>query len=177
MNDALIVITDRDKPILLLILAALFFSCAVLLLGFFIYFFEFTSLENLIEDIASLLISVSIFIFGGISFSGKNRMYFDLEKNKFKNEFSVGLIKTGKWQDLPPLNYVSVFGVGSKYVFKINLWYGKNEYLKIHTVFGKRQAFKLGYEIARKLGVKLLDATIKNDFKYLDMDVLKKKYK
>ena len=103
-------------------------------------------------------------------------MYFDLDRRKFKSELSVGFIKSGKWQDLPPLNYISIFGVYSKNYFEINLWYDKNKYLNIYTVNDKENAFELGFKIANRLNVRLLDATEKGNFKYLDMVKLKDKY-
>ena len=177
VDNHVIKIETKDKPILLQIIAALFFSISIYILGLYIYRFEYISYENFAKNIAALLHVIPLLIFGGISFSGKRTMYFDLENKKFKNELSVGPIKNGIWQDLPTLHYISVFGVDSKYFFFINLWYGKNEYLEIFTVYKKESAFELGYQIAKKLNVKLLDATQKNNYKYLDMDKLKEKYK
>ncbi len=104
-------------------------------------------------------------------------MFFDLEKNKFKDQFSIGSFKIGKWQDLPPLNYISVLGIDSKYSFSINLWYDRNKHINIFTIFGREKAFKTAFKIADQLNIKLLDATKRNNYNYLDMDELKKKYK
>ena len=102
-------------------------------------------------------------------------MLFDLENKKFKDQFSVGPFKVGKWQDLPPLNYVSVFN-NTRDFFEINLWYAKNKHFNVYTYYDKEEALKTGYYIANQLNIKFLDATKRNDYKYLDMNALKEKY-
>ena len=173
----MVIISTKDKPIWQIVLAALFFTIAIFLLISFFYFFQYNSFEDLIKDITSLLFTVLIFVFGGISFSQKRTMFFDLEKKKFKDQFSIGSLKIGRWQDLPPLNYISVFGVDSKYSFTINLWYDRNKYINIFAIWGREKAFETAFEIASQLNIKLLDATKRNNYKYLDMDELKEKYK
>lgn len=113
----------------------------------------------------------------GLKFSAKNTMFFDLKNRKFKDQIQVGPFKVGKWKDLPKLDYISIFGVYSKHDFEINLWYNKNKYANISTADDKESAFELGFRIANQLNIKLLDATEKNNFKYLDMNVLREKYK
>lgn len=176
MKD-IVIISTKDKPIVLTILAALFYTVAIILIGISFYNIQFSLDESVIKERINLFVLIVVFIFGGISFSQKRTMFFDLKKRKFKSQLSVGPIKIGKWQDLPPLNYISVFVIDSKSSFSINLWYDKNKHINIFTFFDKEKAFEIAFEIADQLNIKLLDATKQNNYKYLNMDKLKDKYK
>jgi len=173
----MVIISSKDRPIWQMVLAALFFTIAIFLIGLSFYNIQFSLDESIMKKRIYLLESIALFSIGGISFSQKNTLFFDLESKKFKDQFSVGLFKIGKWQDLPSLKYISVFGVDSKYYFQINLWYGRNQYINIFTANNKERAFETGFKIANQLNIKLLDATKRNNYKYLDMDKLKEKYK
>ncbi len=102
-------------------------------------------------------------------------MFFDLENKKFKDQFSVGPFKVGKWQDLPTLNYISLFK-NAKGLFEVNLWYHRNEHFNIYIFYEKEKALETAYSIATQLKIKLLDATRRNHYRYLDMEELRKKY-
>ena len=108
MDKDKVIITTKDKPIVLIVLAALFYTIAILLIGVLFYNIQFSLEEPIIKEKIHLLELIVIFIFGGLSFSQKRTMFFDLKKNKFKSQLSVGPFKIGKWQDLPLLNYISV---------------------------------------------------------------------
>jgi len=172
----LVIISTKDKPIWQIVLAAIFFTIAIFLIGLSFYNIQFSLDESLIKKRISLLELIAVFTLGGISFSVKNSMFFDLEKKKFKDQFSVGPFKIGKWQDLPPLNYVSVFS-NTRGFFEINLWYNRNKHFNIYTYYDKEEALETGYYIANQLHIKLLDATKRNNYTYLDMNKLKEKYK
>ena len=177
MEKDTVIISTKDKPIILVILAAIFYTIALFLIGLSFYDIQFSLDESVMKRRIYLLNLIVVFILGGISFSQKRTMFFDLKNKKFKSQLSVGPFKIGKWQNLPPLNYISVFGVDSKYTFSINLWYDRNKYIKVFTILDKEKAFKTAFEIADQLNVKLLDATERNNYKYLNMDELREKYK
>lgn len=138
---------------------------------------EFSLDESIIKRRIGFLELIAAFVLGGISFSQKRTLFFDLERKKFKSQLSVGPFKIGDWQSLPPLNYISVVGIDSKYIFTLNLWYDRNKYINIFTIRGKEKAFKTAFEIADQLNIYVLDATRRNDYRRLDMEALRKKYK
>ena len=121
MEKDTVIISTKDKPIILVILAAIFYTIALFLIGLSFYDIQFSLDESVMKRRIYLLNLIVVFILGGISFSQKRTMFFDLKNKKFKSQLSVGPFKIGKWQNLPPLNYISVFGVDSKYTFSINL--------------------------------------------------------
>ena len=176
MEKDTVIISTKDKPIILVILAAIFYTIALFLIGLSFYDIQFSLDESVMKRRIYLLNLIVVFILGGVSFSQKRTMFFDLKNKKFKDQLSVGPFKIGKWQDLPPLNYISVFGVDSKYTFSINLWYDRNKYINVFTILDKEKAFKTAFEIADQLKIKLLDATERNNYKYLNMDELREKY-
>ena len=131
MKNNMVIISTKDKPIWQIVLAALFFTVAIYLVGLFFYSFTFEINEERLNRTLKILPSILIFTLGGISFSQKHTMLFDLENKRFKGQFSVGPFKVGKWQDLPSLDYVSVFK-NTKDFFEINLWYAKNKHFNVY---------------------------------------------
>ncbi len=177
MKKEIVIISSKDKPIILLILAALFFTIAIFFVVKSFSNIEFSMEESVIEGRIGMLELIAIFTFGGISFSQKRTLFFDLENKKFKSQLSVGPFKIGEWQDLPSLNYISVVGIDSKYRFTLNLWYDRNKYIDIFKIWGREKAFKTAFEIADQLNIYVLDATRRNDYRRLNMEELRKKYK
>ena len=177
MEKKIVITPSKDKPIVLIILAALFFTIAIFFVFKSFANIEFSLEESVIEERIGMLELIAIFAFGGISFSQKRTLFFDLKKEKFKSQLSVGPFKIGEWQDLPSLNYISVLGIDSKYKFTLNLWYDRNKYIDIFTIRGKEKAFRTAFEIADQLNIYVLDATRRNDYRRLNMEELRKKYK
>ncbi len=168
----MVIVSTKDKPLLFVVLAGLFFIIAVYLIGLSFYNLQFSLEPNLIQHRVSLIIIIILFIIAGVSLSQKNTMFFDLTNKKFKDQFSVGPFKVGSWQDLPPLNYISIFSVDAR-LFEVNLWYDKNEHFNIYTFKNRDKAFETGIQIASQLKIKLLDATERNNYKYVNIDALK----
>lgn len=99
-------------------------------------------------------------------------MYFDFEGNQYKEEFAVGPFKTGKWKPMPKLEYVSVFKNPTA-DYELNLWYYRNRHFKLSKYYDKEPAMEKALLIAEKLNIKILDATIKNNFVWVDRDALR----
>ena len=176
MEKNIVIISTKDKPIILVVLAAMFYTIAIFLVGLSFYNIQFSLDESIIKERISILELIAIFTLGGISFSVKNTKFFNLEEKKYKNQYSVGPFKVGKWKALPKLDYVSIFKT-PRDIFEINIWHNKNKHFNIYNYFEKEEALEAGYYIANQLHIKLLDATIPNDYNYLDMNELKEKYK
>jgi hypothetical protein len=75
-------------------------------------------------------------------------------------------VRVGKWQQLPNIDYVSVFrqavtlpGEDDGHVFNVNVWYGTNQHFTIYTNADVKRASDMALFIASRLRIELLDAT------------------
>lgn len=184
MKEESIIISEGEKPIWKIVIASFFYTLSTFIITY--YFYQFGSVI-LMNPIGALAIAMYYFIVAfsamlmGLRFSMKNSMFFDLENRKFKDQYKVGPFKMGKWKLLPELEYVSVFK-NTRGFFEINIWHRKNKkytdsHFNIYNYSDEEEALETAFYIANKLNIKLFDATEKNNFKYLDMDKLKEKYK
>jgi hypothetical protein len=175
MEKESVIISEGERPIWQILIAALFFTFSIFLIFYFFYTFK-SSIENGATKRPAAFIEASIYcFFFGVGFSSNNTKFFNLEYKKYKNQYSVEPIKVGRWKELPLLEYVSVFKNGRD-IFEINLWYNRNKHFNIYNYHDPEEALEMGYYIAKQLNIKLLDATEKGNFKYLDMVKLKEKY-
>jgi hypothetical protein len=169
------IIKEGNRPIWQLALAALFFTLSVLLL--FLFFSNWgntTDLTKLKGRVGFLVFSIMTFA-NGLFFSIVRDCIFDLQKERYKIQYSVGPIRVGKWKGLPEIEYISVFRqllTNGNYVFETNLWYAQNRHFKIYENLERTPAFEMGKEVAEILKVNLLDATEPNNFKWVDLKPL-----
>jgi hypothetical protein len=164
-----IIISEPDRPFWQIPIAAFFFTLAIALVLFTIYTIKFTerqvqlSLENL---------HLVIILFGvGAGFCFKKYIHIDIGNSKFKPTIGLGLIQFGKWQTIKNYQYVSVFHqptIGGTYIFEVNLWYDNNKHFELYEEDSYEDAFLIGFELSEELDIDLLDATIPNDFKWVD---------
>lgn len=135
-----------------------------------------SSIENGLTKRPASLIELFIYcFFFGFVFSSKNTKFFNLKYKKYKNQYSVGPIKVGKWRALPALEYVSVFKNGRD-IFEINIWHNRNKHFNIYNYNNKEEAVEIGYDVAKSLEIKLFDATVPNKNRFFNMEELKEKY-
>lgn len=87
--------------------------------------------------------------------------------NKLETIYSVGPFKYKYNSVIPQLDYISVFKNG-KEEYEVNLWYAKNKHYNMYTYESADGAFQFSKEIAKKLNIDLLDATVKGDFQWVD---------
>tara|TARA_R110002073_G_scaffold139232_2_gene289437 strand:- start:224659 stop:225207 length:549 start_codon:yes stop_codon:yes gene_type:complete len=175
MESKSVIISEGERPIWQKVIAALFYTFSIFFIYYFFYTFKF-NVENELTKRPAALIELAIYCFlFGFGFSSKNTKFFNLKDEKYKNQYSVGPIKVGKWKALPMLEYVSVFKNGRD-VFEINVWYKRNKHFNIYNYHDEEESLETAYYIANQLNIKLLDATEKNNYKYLDMVKLKDKY-
>ncbi len=162
-----IIITEEERPIWQIIIAALLYATLFYFLfeiGKLYYESGFTKRNY---DISLIFLNMSGYVFvTALGFSVKINYYFNLENKKYKKQFQIGLIRYGIWKKLPELEYVSVFYYKSMY--EVNMWYVKNQKFKMYEYSDDEQAFYAAKMICRKLKIKLLDATKKNNFKWVD---------
>jgi len=175
MEEESIIVSEGERPIWQMIIAALLYTFSIFFLCYFFYTFRYNLDNGLTKRPAALFeLSVYCFVFA-FGFSSKNTKFFNLKDKKYKNQYSVGLIKVGRWKTLPNLEYVSIFKNG-RGIFEVNIWYNRNKRFSIYNYSYKEEALETGFDIANQLNIKLLDATTPNKNKFLDLDLLKGKY-
>jgi len=181
MEKGSVIISEGERPIWQMVIAAFFYTLTFGGLSYWFYLLKFRAFDLEIIETTAWIIAFSILLLSvGIRFSVVNNVLFNLDINMYKDEYAVGPIKFGRWKILPDIKYVSVFKQPLKeedYIFEVNLWYGKNKHFNIYRNIDCEFTLEMGFHIANKLNVKLLDATKRNNYNYLDMNELKKKYK
>ncbi|MEL1244703.1 hypothetical protein AAEO56_10560 [Flavobacterium sp. DGU11] len=104
---------------------------------------------------------------------------FDVAGRRFKKEYTVGLLRLGMWRKLPQIDYISVFkqlgssdeGESLFIRYDVNVWYNDTKHFTIYTHPDKSQSYSMAMRLAVKLNVDMLDATIPNDFKWVELPV------
>lgn len=164
------IITEGKRPLWQTIIAALCYTCTLL----FVYmFFKEVSFDG--ESIragANLLYAGSFLFVIAVRFSLVKNVLFDLENKKYKHENQFGLIKLGKWEELPKIEYVSVFRqplVNDDYIYEVNLWYNTNKHFCIYKHHESELVFNLGKQVAKRLEIDLLDATKPNNYNWIKL--------
>ncbi|WP_179351136.1 hypothetical protein [Winogradskyella vidalii] len=170
------IISESDRPIWQIPIAAIFFTIAtaILILALSNLSFNEDGLKLFLYELKSCV----LFMAPGVAFSLRKSVHVDLKNSKFRPTFSVGPLKFGQWQTIKNYQYVSVFHqptVDGNYIFEVNLWYDDNKHFELYFVNNYQEAFLMGYELSEQLNIDLLDATVPNDFKWVDKDEWKAK--
>jgi hypothetical protein len=150
-----VVISEGMKPLWKRVLAAAIFT----LIFYLIIKFGLMLLEVII-----ILVSIALPLATSINH------YFDFSNSKYKTEYSMGYIRYGSWQKLPNLEYASVFKNNNDY-FELNLWYYKNRHFKIFNYYEYDDAISNAFNISEELNIDLLDASVKNNHRWIDRDI------
>ena len=113
----------------------------------------------------------------------------DLESKTYRKTDSLLGFTIGKWQTLQNLEYISVFNTteditvrvltaettNSFPIIVLNIFYERNKKITIYKTENIKDAFDVASHIADALAIDLLDATVKNDYKWVDKDALREK--
>ncbi|MCF1420691.1 hypothetical protein [Mangrovimonas futianensis] len=111
----------------------------------------------------------------------------DLNSKKYRNITSFLGLSFGNWQDLPEIDYVSVFATTetvtmravsaqssrTQDIIKLNLFHSRNQKIEAYSTQDKIEAFDVAIQIAETLSADVLDATNKGDNEFIDMDHFK----
>lgn len=164
-----IIVSEKQRPLWQRVIASLFLTSAVILFAYTIY------RANLIDD--HLIdfghqIELVIYLTGfGIAFSFHKSVYIDLNNSKFRSTIEIGPLKIGQWKSISNYKYISIFHQplqdGNK-IFEVNLWFDRNKHWELYEKFDFIEAFEIGYKISEFLNIDLLDATIPNNYKWVD---------
>lgn len=139
----------------------------------------YTLASDKIEVVDATLFALVLFLIG-LGFSAVTNIHFDLAKRKYKKEIAVGQMTVGKWHHLPQIEYVSVFKQGTisdggrhphtrSNRYDVNVWYGISKHFTIYSDVEMEYAYDMAMRLAVKLNVDMLDATIPNDFKWVEL--------
>ncbi|AWH84622.1 hypothetical protein HYN59_05590 [Flavobacterium album] len=169
-----ILVSEGSRSILSIAVACLCFGGA-LAMGYY----AFASDE--IEDNDPMLFALVLFLIG-LGFSAVTNIHFDLAERKYKKEVAIGRIAVGKWYHLPQIEYVSVFKQRTisddgrhphtrSIRYDVNVWYGISKHFTIYSNVEIEPAYNIAMRIAVKLNTDMLDATIPNDFKWVELPV------
>ncbi|WP_040280564.1 hypothetical protein [Psychroserpens damuponensis] len=113
----------------------------------------------------------------------------DLESKTYRKTNSILGYRIGKWQTLQNPDYISVFNTTEDITVRaltaettntfpiivLNIFYDRNKKITIYKTEDIKNAFDVASHIADALSIDLLDATVKNDYKWVDKDILREK--
>ena len=173
MKSKNVIISEGNRPFWQLVIAAIHYTAIFFLLFFFFTKFEFTTSTKKLKGSLGLLELALFLIPSALAFSVVRNFLFDLEHKKYKIEYCLGPVRIGKWQSLPEIEYVSVFKqpkADGNYVFEVNLWYNRNKHFNIYESENLKPAFLMGENVANSLEVRLLDATVANNSKWVKLE-------
>jgi len=163
-----ILISQYKRPAWHFFLGGLLYITAIGL-AFYAFYMLYTAPEDYSyeKDLGgNLTIAILLFVAGLGSSIVKTR-YLDLDNEKLKTEFKLWFLKTGIQSSMPKLEYVSVFKNEGAEIFEVNLWYEGNHHFNIDTFDEEQPAFEFGKQFSEKLNLKLLDATVKGNSKWI----------
>jgi len=103
----------------------------------------------------------------------RNGFELELKKQRYRNVYSILALNFGLWKDLPEIEYVSVFKTTKNSrarvitaeatlgfeVFKINLFYNRNQHIEAYVSDDIDDAFMVAKHIAIFLELDIFDAT------------------
>jgi hypothetical protein len=169
MGEYELVVSEGKRPLWRTMVAALFFT---LLFYMFYKIARAWILQGMNADVVLLIIQcffgAGYAIAGGVFYALQKSVYIDLDKNLLVSHYNVGPISWKVKSQVPQLEYVSVF-LDKKEYFEVNLWYYGNRHYNMYTFNEKSDAMKFAADVAKKLSIDLLDATKKNDSKWIEI--------
>jgi len=95
-----------------------------------------------------------------------------------KRTDEIWFFRIGRWKRIKDIEYVSVFrqlySAGEDkeetfHLYDVNLWYTNNKHTIITQYNEREAAYEVALRIATGLDVDMLDATVPNDFKWVEI--------
>ncbi|WP_298417183.1 hypothetical protein [uncultured Kordia sp.] len=163
-----VIISQGNRPFWHNIIAAFLYTVAVACILLFFYGLEFSFERQYVEREMGYIKVAGLALAGAFYYSVIQTDYFDFKKNVYKHERAFLWFKLGKWNPLPELQYISVFQK-EEGIFEINLWYIGNKHFNIYSMYDEAAAMETGKQLAKSLQIDLLDATIANDSKWVEL--------
>jgi len=171
MDKKKIIISEGVRPMWQTLVAAGCFTLTIILMVMFFFGYEIFPEDGMDNRWNFGVFYIAIACAAqGILFSSVKSVFFDLENQKYKEEYKVGPVGLGRWKELPKIEYVSVFRqlkANGSYTYEVNLWMKGNRNFTIYETGELATTFAMGESTAKALKVDLLDATVPNDFKWV----------
>tara|TARA_R110002111_G_scaffold70506_4_gene113746 strand:- start:100 stop:645 length:546 start_codon:yes stop_codon:yes gene_type:complete len=172
MAKGKIIISEGVRPLWQTLVAAAFYTVTFILLAMFFFgygIFPENEMDNR-WNFGVFYLAVAC-ASQGILFSSVKSIFFDLENRNYKEEYRVGPCAVGRWKALPAIEYVSVFRqlkANGTYTYEVNLWVKGNKSFTIYETNDMAITFAMGESTAKALKVNLLDATVPNNYKWIN---------
>lgn len=93
----------------------------------------------------------------GVPIASTTNFHLDIENNRFKEEYALGLLKIGWWEPMFDWAYVSVFKK-EEGVYLIRLWMEDNDFFTVAGYTNIEVALEQGIHIGKSLQIDVLDA-------------------
>lgn len=168
-NGYELVVSQGKRAIWERALAAVFFTGMIYLLYVDAKMLYYAGINfDTCSLIAESLGSITFCFAGGIAFSMVKAVMIDTDADKLISLYSVGPFSKKIYTKVPVLDYVAVFK-NAKDQFEVNLWYKGNKHYKMYLFETGQPAMIFATQVAKKLKIDLLDATVKNDSKWIDI--------
>ena len=167
-----LIVTEGRKSLTQIIIASLFFTCAI---GVFVKFFIMMGFSNLSSvGVIRGLQFTGVFILFGLAYCTNKKVYVDLDKSKFRPVREIFGLKFGKWKTIHSYEYISIFYTNyNGGTYEVNLWYDTNKHIELYRNEDLETAFIFGYDLSENLNIDLLDATL-TESKWVDKEEIRK---
>lgn len=161
-----IIISEKERPFWQKVLAIIAYVLMFLFLGLMVFgVYHYPGRQGFKAFVSSFNFAFFMLIIG-LRFSVVTSICFNMKVRRYKKEYRVGPVKAGRWEQLPDIEYVSVFrqavtlpGEDDGHVYNVNVWYGHNRHFTIYTKADSKAAYDMAMYIASRLKIELLDAT------------------
>jgi hypothetical protein len=163
-----ILISQYKRPAWHFILGGLLYIAAIGVASYAFYML-YTAPEDYSyeKDLGGNLTIALILFVAGLGSSIVRTRYLNLEKGKLHTEFRLWFLKMDVQSSMPELEYVSVFKNEGAETFEVNLWYEGNHHFNVDYFDEAEPAFDYAKEFSEKLNLKVLDATVKGNSKWI----------
>ncbi len=168
LNQNEILISHYKRPAWHFILGGLLYIASIGVASYAFYML-YTAPEDYSyeKDLGGNLTIALILFVAGLGSSIVRTRYLNLEKGKLHTEFRLWFLKMAVQSSMPELEYVSVFKNEGAETFEVNLWYEGNHHFNVDYFDEAEPAFDYAKEFSEKLKLKVLDATVKGNSKWI----------
>jgi hypothetical protein len=163
-----VIISQGKKPSWQTALAALLFLMGLLLIyNCYLDIRQSEAQESAWRRSATTIYDISFIVAAAVYLTKVKDVFIDLQGNKVVSKYSVGPFSFSKKNEVPELEYVSVFRNADD-LFEVNLWYKGNKYYKMYNFTQPEPAFEVARYTAGRLNLDILDATVRGANKWID---------
>ena len=165
-----LIVHEGKRPLWQSIVAAILFS----LMFYLIYqsarlFYYFGYSDFTLKSVPHLVYGIAYCLVLALGFSVVKSVLIDIDKDKLVSRFTLGPFSYDQLSAVPSLEYVSVFK-DARGGYDVNLWYIGNKHYVMCDFYDSEPAFVFARYVATKLNLELLDATVKGDSKWIEVN-------